>query len=93
MQSILTQISDYFWAAWRYRWLMLALVWLISIVGWVGVAAIPEKYLATARIYLDSNSMLRPLLKGLTIQPDPRQRTALVSRTLLSRPNMEKLIR
>ena len=93
MQAILTQISDYFWAAWRYRWLMLALVWLISIAGWIGVATMPEKYLASARIYVDTNSILRPLLKGLTVQPDLQQRTALVSRTLLSRPNMEKLIR
>ncbi|HEC25790.1 MAG TPA: chain length-determining protein [Gammaproteobacteria bacterium] len=93
MQVILAQISDYFWGAWRFRWLMLALVWLISIAGWIWVATIPEQYLATARIYVDTNSILRPLLKGLTVQPDLTQRTALVSRTLLSRPNLEKLMR
>ena len=93
MQKLLTQLAYYFWGAWRYRWLMLALVWVISIVGWIWVSTIPEQYLASARIYVDTNSILRPLLKGLTVQPDLRQRTALVSRTLLSRPNMEKLIR
>jgi len=93
MQAILAQLTDYFWGAWRYRWVMLALVWLISVVGWIYVSTIPEKYLATARIYVDTNSILRPLLKGLTVQPDLSQRTALVSRTLLSRPNLEKLIR
>jgi len=93
MQAILTLIFDYFWGAWRYRWLMLALVWLISVAGWIWVSTIPEQYKATARIYVDTNSILRPLLRGLTIQPDLRQRTALVSRTLLSRPNLEKLTR
>ena len=93
MQAVLAQISDYFWGAWRYRWLMLALVWLISVVGWIWVSTIPEKYQASARVYVDTNSILRPLLKGLTVQPDLKQRTNLVSRTLLSRPNLEKLIR
>ena len=72
---------------------MLALVWLISVVGWTWVSILPEQYHATARIYVDTNSILRPLLRGLTVQPDLRQRTALVSRTLLSRPNLEKLTR
>jgi polysaccharide chain length determinant protein (PEP-CTERM system associated) len=93
MQAILAQITDYFWGAWRYSWLMLALVWLFSIAGWIWVSTIPEQYMATSRIYVDTNSILRPLLRGLTVQPDLRQRTALVSRTLLSRPNLEKLIR
>jgi uncharacterized protein involved in exopolysaccharide biosynthesis len=93
MQSILTQLGDYFWGAWRFRWLMLALVWLISIVGWISVSAIQDQYMASARIFVDTNSILRPLMKGLTIQPDLRQRTKLISQTLLSRPNLEKLIR
>ena len=93
MQALLTQIADYFWGAWRFRWVMLALVWLISVVGWIWVSTIQDQYLATARIYVDTNSILRPLLRGLTIQPDVRQRTVLVSRTLLSRPNLDKLIR
>ncbi|NKN34232.1 XrtA system polysaccharide chain length determinant, partial [Marichromatium bheemlicum] len=38
-------------------------------------------------------SVLRPLLRGLTIQPDLVQRVALMSRMLLSRPNLEKIIR
>jgi polysaccharide chain length determinant protein (PEP-CTERM system associated) len=36
---------------------------------------------------------LRPLLRGLAIQPDVTQRVALMSRTLVTRPNLEKLMR
>ena len=93
MHAILTQISDYFWAAWRYRWLMLALVWLLSVAGWIWVSTIPEQYRATAKIYVDINTILRPLLRNLTVQPDVRQRTVMMARTLLSRPNLEKLMR
>lgn len=46
-----------------------------------------------ARIHIDSSSILRPLLRGLAIQPDINRQVALMSKTLFSRPNMEKLMR
>jgi polysaccharide chain length determinant protein (PEP-CTERM system associated) len=57
------------------------------------VYRIPEKYEASARVYVDTESLLRPLLAGLAIQPNLDQQVALMSRTLISRPNVEKLIR
>lgn len=42
---------------------------------------------------MDTNTVLRPLLQGLAIQPDFEDRIGLMSRTLLSRPNLEKLMR
>jgi polysaccharide chain length determinant protein (PEP-CTERM system associated) len=53
----------------------------------------PEAYVGSARVYVDSNNVLRPLLKGLAIQPNVNQRVAMMSRTLLSRPNLEKVMR
>ena len=44
-------------------------------------------------MYVDTESLLRPMLAGLVIQPNMDQQVALMSRTLLSRPNVEKLIR
>jgi polysaccharide chain length determinant protein (PEP-CTERM system associated) len=42
---------------------------------------------------VDTNTLLKPLLQGLTIQPNTQDRIQLLSRTLLSRPNLEKLMR
>jgi len=93
MQDILLQLYRYFWGVWRFRWLGLVLSWMLAMAGWVWVWQLPEAYLATARIDVDSSSILRPLLRGLAIQPDMHQRVNLMSRTLLSRPNLEKLMR
>ncbi|RLQ20749.1 chain length-determining protein [Seongchinamella sediminis] len=93
MQELLAQVFTYVWAAWRHRWLALAVTWVVAIGGWLFVWQLPEAYVATARVYVDTNSILRPLLRGLTVQPDIQQRVSMMSQTLLSRPNLEKLMR
>ncbi len=93
MQEILAQVFSYLWGAWRHRWVALGLAWVIAIGGWIWVWQLPESYVASARVYVDTNSLLGPLLSGLTIQPESEDRIALLSRTLLSRPNLEKLMR
>jgi polysaccharide chain length determinant protein (PEP-CTERM system associated) len=93
MQDVLAQLFSYLSGVWRYRWMGLLAAWVVAIAGWGLVYQMPQQYEATARIHVDTNSVLRPLLRGLAIQPDIDQRVQLMSRTLLSRPNLEKLTR
>ena len=78
---------------WHRRWIGLATAWIVAIVGIVVVYRIPEKYEASARVYVDTQSLLRPVMQGLAIQPNLDQQVSLMSRTLISRPNVEKLVR
>jgi polysaccharide chain length determinant protein (PEP-CTERM system associated) len=66
---------------------------IIALAGWAFVWQMPESYVASARVHVDTNSVLRPLMRGLAITPNVNQRITLMSRTLLSRPNMETLAR
>jgi polysaccharide chain length determinant protein (PEP-CTERM system associated) len=77
---------------WRRRWLVVGLAWLICLIGWTVVAAIPNRYEANARMYVDSDAVLTPLLKGLALDNTPLNQVEVLQRTLLSRPNIEKLI-
>jgi polysaccharide chain length determinant protein (PEP-CTERM system associated) len=79
-------------AAWRYRWYGAVLSWLVAVGGWILVAQIPNRYEASARVFVDTQSVLRPLLAGLAIQPNVSQTVSMMSRTLISRPNVEKVI-
>lgn len=93
MQEALAQIVSYVLGVWRHRWVALMVAWVIALAGWAYVWRLPEYYVATARVHVDTNSVLGPMLRGLAISPDTNQRISLLSRTLLSRPNMEQLAR
>src|SRR5438128_5386675 len=93
MHELLRKALDHLRGMWHRRWIGLAAAWVAAIVAVAIVYRIPEKYEASARVYVDTESLLRPLLAGLAIQPNVDQQVALMSRTLISRPNVEKLIR
>jgi polysaccharide chain length determinant protein (PEP-CTERM system associated) len=93
MHELVQHLLGYLRGMWHRRWLGLAAAWFAAIVGVAVVYRIPEKYEASARVYVDTESLLSPLLAGLAIQPNMDQRVALISRTLISRPNIEKLVR
>ena len=93
MHDILQQFLDYGRGMWHRRWIGLAAAWLAAIVGVAVVYRMPDKYEASARVYVDTDSLVRPLISGLAIQPSMDQQVALISRTLISRPNVEKVVR
>jgi polysaccharide chain length determinant protein (PEP-CTERM system associated) len=93
MQEIFDLVFGYLRGIWRYRWVALVVAWGICIGGWPIVFQMPDQYKASARVYVDTSSMLRPLLKGLTVNTDVNRQIGLMVRTLMSRPNLEKIVR
>lgn len=93
MNEAFEQLLGYARGVWRRRWLVLGITWLVSLVGWVGVYFMKNEYQAQARLYVDTQSLLKPLLSGLAIQPNLEQRVSMITRTLLARPNLEKVAR
>ncbi len=93
MHDLIIKLLGYLRGIWRFRWWILGVAWVVSIIGWTVVAKMPDQYEASARVYVDTQSVLKPLLKGLTIASSERQRLLLMTNTFLSRPNLEKLMR
>ena len=92
MEELVTQIIGYLRGMWRFRWWGLALAWVVGIAGGIAIYTMPDRYESSARIHVDTQSVLRPLMSGLAVQPNIGQQIDLLSRTLISRPNVEKLI-
>src|SRR5262252_3033306 len=93
MDEILRQILGIARGMWQRRWIGLAVAWVFALGGAIAVLRMPERYEASSRIYVDTQSVLKPLLSGLAVQPDVNQQVAMLARTLITRPNLEKLIR
>ena len=93
MQEVIDLILSYARAVWMKRWYALAVAWLVCVVGWALVMRLPDQYEASARVNIDTQSFLKPLLRGLTFSTSPTQQIQLMVSTLLSRPNLEKIAR
>ena len=93
MDEILRQATTILRGMWKHRWLGLAVAWIVAAISVVIVFRIPDKYEASARIFVDTQSILQPLMSGLAIEPNLDQQIMILSRTLISRPNVEKLVR
>jgi len=87
------QILFYARALWRRRWYGIAVAWFVCIAGWIWVAKMPDVYQSSARVYVDTDTMLGPLMKGLAVDTNIFRQVDITQRTLLSRPNLEKVAR
>ena len=91
MQEVISQILILLRGAWRYRWFGVAVAWLVAIAGWIGVQFIPDQYQSRTQVYVDTESLLKPLLSGLAVNRDVMSQVAMMQTVMLSRPNLEKV--
>lgn len=93
MNEIIQAVYSYLRALWRRRWFALATAWSVALVGWLIVMMMPNRYEASARVFVDARTPLRPVLKDIAIDEDYESQLALVREALLSRPQLEAVAR
>ena len=93
MQEVIRLALFYLSGIWRYRWFVLIVAAVASPIGWAYVASLPDTYRSAARVYVDTDSVLTPLLRGLAINTNESQRVRMMTSVLFGRENMEKLAR
>ncbi len=77
----------------KRRWLALGVGAVTAAILALVITALPDRYEASARVYVDTQTILKPMMASLTYQPDVDQQVKMLARTLISRPNMEQLAR
>lgn len=93
MEELLKQIQSVFRGGWKYRWPAINIAWVVAVVGFIIIIRLPDEYQSSARVFVDTQSILKPLLSGMTSVPNVEQQVSIMSRTLLSRPNIERVMR
>ncbi len=93
MQELINQVTTILRGMWQYRRLGVLAAWIVTAAVAAAVMLLPNRFEASARVYVDTQTILRPLMAGLAVQPNIEQQITMLSRTLVSRPNIEKLIR
>jgi protein tyrosine kinase modulator len=93
MDEVVQQVLGYIKATWNRRWYIVLVAWLVSLTGWVWIYFLPDRYEASARVYVDTQTLLKPLLQGLTVDPNVDSQIKLMTRALVSRPTLEKVAR
>jgi len=77
---------------WRNRWTGLATAAGVAVLCAGAVTLMKDRYEANARVYVNTQTVLKPLMQGLAHQPNMDQQVEMLARTLVSRPNLEKLL-
>jgi polysaccharide chain length determinant protein (PEP-CTERM system associated) len=90
--QIVAEVRRYARSGWRHRWKALALAWVVCLAGWGAVYTLPDQYQSSARLYADADAVLGQLLRDLAVDSSPANQVELLQRTLLSRPNLERVI-
>ncbi len=92
MNDLARQTAQMLQRVWTHRWVGVGVAWGVALIGGAITSAVPERFEAKARVYVDTQTVLKPLMVGLTYQPDIDQQVRMLGRTLVSRPNVEKLV-
>src|SRR4051812_42456592 len=93
MEDLLSQLVSQLKGIWKYRWIAVAIAWVVVVAGWLAVYSLRDSYQSSARVFVDTQSILKPLLAGMATVPNVEQQVSIMSRTLISRPNVERVIR
>jgi polysaccharide chain length determinant protein (PEP-CTERM system associated) len=80
-------------SAWRFRWQGVAAAWAVFLIGFAWLVWQPDIYEAQARVYVDTSSVLRPILRDRIVASDLATELSYVRQALLGRKQLERVAR
>lgn len=80
-------------STWRFRWWAMLAAWVICLFGFAAVCSWPNRYEASAVVYVDVSSRLDEVIGGVAIEWDMAEQLNRVRQEMLSRPVLETVAR
>jgi polysaccharide chain length determinant protein (PEP-CTERM system associated) len=91
MNQELERILEEVRSAWRFRWVGVAAAFVVAVIGWSMVFALPDRYEGYARVFVDTRTALKPALQGLTTDQNVDAQINYVRQSLLEGPQLERI--
>jgi len=76
---------------WRFRWIGIAVAWAVLLVGLLVITVLPNRYEASATVFVDTQTALSAATRTLTIDENTDAQIQLVREALLGRPQLTKI--
>jgi polysaccharide chain length determinant protein (PEP-CTERM system associated) len=92
MLETIAQLRTLLRGIWNYRWTGLITAATVGLIGGLLSIFWPAKYEASARVFVDTQSILKSALINVAVPPNAEQQVAMVARTLISRPNVAEVM-
>jgi polysaccharide chain length determinant protein (PEP-CTERM system associated) len=77
---------------WRRRWVVAAITWGAALFTFAALWLIPDKYASRAQVFVQTETILDPVMTGVTARPNYEKRVEVMRLQLLTRPNVEEII-
>ena len=93
MNAVIEQILEEIRGAWRFRWYAIGLAWSVCVIGWLVVLLMPDRYAASARVFVDTHTTLSQVTQGIAIESNAETQIQRVRQTLLGAAQLATVAR
>ena len=63
MNQLVEHLAEELRSAWRFRWIAFGVAGAVAVLGWLVVFALPDRYESSARVFVDTRTALKPVIK------------------------------
>jgi polysaccharide chain length determinant protein (PEP-CTERM system associated) len=93
MHKVIAKVLGEILGSLRFKWQAMSAAWIICVLGWIGIFVIPNSYESRAVLFIDTATVLRPLLADLAVNTNVMSEVRMMTEVLLSRPQLERVAR
>lgn len=91
IHAAVQEFLDQLRGTWRYRWVALAVAWLVASASWAATFLIPDIYQASARVFIDTQTTMSEATEGIGLGEDIDAQVQRVRQALLGWPELERV--
>lgn len=91
MMQTIELLLDQLRGLWRFRWAGMLTAWCVCLIGWAGSLFVPNRYEASARVFVDTQTALGEATRDITVNASVDTQIERVKQALLGGPQLTKI--